>query len=186
MKKLWITGLLVAGLVAINPAYIFASSHKDGQCAKYECKKSKCKIQKLKKKTKPLCTYKEHLKITDEQSDQIKAIKNKAMKDLIQLKADKDIVKVDLKSAMHEEMIDLGEVNRLVDAKYTAKTNSAKVYVKAISDIQKVLNEEQRAHWLDMCQKDKGYKSDCGSSGKICPITGKHLDGKGSHKGSMK
>lgn len=146
--------------------------------------------------TKMLYWHRDSLKITEEQMDQIKDIKKAATKKLIKLRADKDIVKVDLKSEMWEEMIDVDRVNDLIEQKYSIKTTTSKVYVQAVADIQQVLNEEQRKMAKHIAiQKKMGHghshaKSCCGKcgggSGKVCPITGKPLDGKGSMKGSMK
>ena len=170
MKKLLLSGILITGLIVANPAGVFADSHQRSSCAKCEAKTKKCKISRLKKKVKQLWFNKEALGIAEKQLEKIKDIKHAAIKELIRLKADKDIVKVDLKSAMWDESIDVGAVNKLIDAKYAAKTKAAKTYVKALRDIQKVLSKEQRAKWKEMSIKAKL------AGGKICPITGKPLD----------
>jgi len=191
MKKFLMAGVLITGLVMANPAIVLACPQQKEQCVKCEAKAQQCKISKLKKKVKALWAHKDVLGVNEDQLAKIKDIKHKAIKELIQLNADKEIVMVDLESAMRGDLIDIAVINKLIDAKYTAKNKTAKTYVKAISDIQKVLSKEQRALWKEMCAKSELGGSECAkcaasSEGKICPLTGKSLDGKGSPKGSMK
>ena len=123
-----------------------------------------------------------------------------AFKEAIKIaKAEIDVIKVDVKTAMWKEKIDLAEVNKLIDKKYNAKAKLAKTYVKAVSDIQGVLSAEQLSQLHEMkvqakltkdCKKcghdKKCTKCAAKSGGKFCPITGKPLDTAGYDKGSMK
>jgi Spy/CpxP family protein refolding chaperone len=190
MKKILMAGVLITGLIMANPAVVLACSQQKTQCAKCEAKAQQCKISELKKKVKPLWIHKDVLSIKEDQLNKIKDIKHKAIKELIQLNADKEIVMVDLESAMRGDSIDVNSINKLIDTKYAAKNKTAKTYVKAIGDIQKVLTKEQRAQWGEISVKSKLSEEKCAkcasSDGKICPLTGKSLDGKGSPKGSMK
>jgi len=191
MKKVLLSGIIITGLIMANPVMIEACQKgATSSCAKCAAKASQYKISKLKKKVTMLWTNQDALEITDDQMAKIKDIKHAAIKELIRLKADKDVVMVDLKSAMWEESMDLGAVNKLIDTKYAAKKKSSKTFVKAINDIQKVLTDKQRAAWKAMAIAQKMGKSSCSkcnakSSGNFCPLTGKSLDGKGS-KGSIK
>lgn len=191
MKKFLMAGLLVAGLIIANPAVVFACPQQKEQCSKCEAKAQQCKISQLKKKVQPLWFNKEALDIKEDLLNKIKDIKHGAIKELIQLSADKEIVMVDLKSAMWADLIDVNVVNKLIDDKYAFENKTAKTYIKAIGDIQKVLSEEQRAKWHEMSVKAELSGANCAkcaaaSDGKVCPLTGKPLDGKGSPKGSMK
>jgi Spy/CpxP family protein refolding chaperone len=188
MKKL-LLGLLIAGFVLTNtPISMACSKGKASSCATCQYKAKTCKITKLKSKTSLLWTNQECMAITDEQLEKVKVIKHKAIKELIQLKADVDIIKVDVTSLLYADSMDLSKVNKLIDAKYSKKNKTAKTYVKAVSDIQKILTEEQRAKWQSSCSKGSSDCAKCASSSgpKICPITGKTLGDKGSSKGSMK
>ncbi len=199
MKRILPILFLCLGMATMYTVSADAGACHKGGCKGSSCsqgKASKCKITKLKKMTKMLYWHKDALEITDDQMDQIKSVKHTAIKTLIKLRADKDIVKVDLKSEMWEDMIDVDRVNDLIDQKYAIKTSASKVYVKAIADILKILNEDQRKMVKKIAKHKKMGKS-CGTSsccgkcgsggaGKVCPITGKPLDGKGSMKGSMK
>lgn len=191
-KKIIFTAVLTFGLILASSQLSFASGHKSS-CSKCEAKEQACKITKLKKTLKTLWKHEESMGITQEQMEKIKDIKHKAVKEMIQLTADKDIIYVDLKSAMWKEKINVSEINKLIDQKYAVKVKLAKKYVKAIGDVQDVLTEEQRAHWMEIAKaKKKGWSScskcEKGSKGggKYCPITGKKMSHKGSMKGSMK
>jgi len=179
MKKLLITGAIISGLIMVSPTAALAYPQGKSKCLKCAQKASKCKISKLKSKTKLLWENQEDLGLKDDQLEKIADIKHATIKELIQLKADKDIVKVDLKSLMYADTIDVDEANKLIDAKYQAKKDSAKVYIKAVSDIQQVLSKDQRSQWKELCKKakDKPSCAKCAAaSGKFCPLTGKKLD----------
>lgn len=191
MKKFLMVAALMTGLIFLNSTLATAGGHKKSGCAKCEAKAEQCKVSKLKKKVTPLWKNQAMLGISDEQMDKIGDIKHKAMKELIQLKADKDVIMVDVKTEMWAESIDVGAVNNLIDSKYASKKKAAKVFVKAIADIQQVLTEEQRAKWRNMskcskCAQGSSCAKCAASGGKVCPLTGKVLDEKGSPKGSMK
>ncbi|VAX38173.1 hypothetical protein MNBD_UNCLBAC01-595 [hydrothermal vent metagenome] len=171
MKKV-LLGMMIAGLIVANPVFVQAcSKEKKSECKKSGSKESTCKISKLKAKVKILWVNKDEFKITDDQLTKIKDIKHEAIKKLIQLKADKDVVMVDLKSAMWSDIIDVDTVNKLIDTKYAAKIKASKMYIMAISAIQNVLSADQRAQWKANCAKS--FLADK----KICP-----LEGKGSKK----
>lgn len=187
MKKsiLWIG--LIAGILVFQPIITEASGHQ---------KSKECKVGELKDQMKILWTNQEALKISDQQLDTIKDIKHEAVKQLIQLQADKEIIAVDLKSFMNEDVIDVNKVNPLIDEKYRAKAEIKKAYTKAVSDVQQVLNAQQRAQWEQMYNNDdktgygnpkqhgKGCEKGCDCSKgmekkseiKNCPITGRPLD----------
>lgn len=196
MKKILVTGLIVLGLIVASPGVTLACSQCLQQKSQYTGwgdKAQKCKISKLKKKVGVLWVHKEKLGLKEKQLNKIKDIKHKAIKEMIQLEADKEIVALDLKSEMWNKSINVGAVNKLIDAKYDAKKKLAKTYVKAIGAIQKVLSGEQRDLWHEMLastkRQGKKYCPKCRkySYEKICPISGKKLiEAKGSPKGTTK
>lgn len=181
MKRMLLSGMLVVGMVM---AYPFAVQAYSGEgCYKCAEKGKAAQITKLKKKVGMLWENQEALKITEKQMMAIKDIKHAAIKQLIQYQADKEIVMVDLKSKMREDIIDVDAVNPLIDAKYTAKIRSAKTYARALSDIQNVLDEGQREQWKELfkafgpskcqgkCQNLRG--SHYAGEKKFCPVSGK-------------
>lgn len=190
MKKLLTAVLLITGMVMASPSTGFACPKMKQECSKCKASAMKDQTVQLKHKVMSLGMHQEAFGITEEQMSKIKDIKHKAVKELIQLDADKEIVMVDLNSAMKAESIDVNVVNKLIDTKFAAKTKSAKVYAKAISDIQMILTKEQRVQWNQMFGQSKWGKEKCAkcaaSDGKICPITGKPLNAKSPSKDSMK
>ena len=181
MKKLLISSLIITGLVLASPMAATADNHKEcgvrSECSKSE-KDSKCLVTKLKGKTKLLWENKEDLGLKDAQLDKIKEIKYATIKQLIRLDADKKIAKVELKSLWYEDVVDVDKANVAIDAKYKAKADSAKVFTKAISDIQNELTKEQRDKWKEHCKASE--KGECGkcAKAKFCPLTGKPTDKK--------
>ncbi|VAW13966.1 hypothetical protein MNBD_BACTEROID05-371 [hydrothermal vent metagenome] len=201
MKKFLMIVIVMVGLMTINSGFAFACLKDKTSC---DSKSGHCKISKLKEKVKSLWVNQDALGITDDQLDSIKDIKYVALKKLIQLKADKEIVLVDFHSAIWKDLIDVNKVNNLIDAKYKSKNKSAKTYVKAMSDIQKILSKEQRNQWRTILKKVKLGEGECSKFGmssdkklcplraktvddqKFCPLMGESSKEKGSSKGSMK
>ena len=182
MKKLLLSGLVISGLIMASPAIVSACPQEKSPCSKCAEKAKTCKILKLKAKAKLLWENQESLGIKDDQLEKIKDIKHAVIKELIQLKANREIVMVDLKSMLYEDLIDIDAANKLIDAKYDAKKSEAKAFTKAISDIQQVLSKDQRTQWKDLIKKstDKPFCAKCAAAGggKFCPLTGKKLDAK--------
>lgn len=67
------------------------------------------------KKVKMIYLYQDELNVTDKQLDQITALKITLKKDLITKKAEVDVIKVDIKSLLYEDEIDVRAVNKLID-----------------------------------------------------------------------
>lgn len=196
MKRFILAGLMVTSLLFFAPA--------DAHACKKGCDKDTkkvCKISKIKKTAKMLWKSQECLGITDEQMAKIKDAKYDGVKNIIKLKSEVDLIKVDLKRAMWSPMIDTSAVHKLIEKKYDTKAKIAKSYVSTIAKFQEALTEEQRAKVLEKIAKKKmgdcdecGKKKDCHdckkdkkckkcamkSGGKFCPITGKPLHSKGS------
>jgi len=184
-------GIILAGLLVVNPLITEAcpkSSKGD---------KKSCKMTKIKDKVKMLWLHKNYLEITDEQIEKLKGIKHSTIKDIIRAKADVEIIAVDVKSALWEDKIDLGNVNKLIDSKYDAKKKIAKAYVTALAGIQDVLNDAQNAKVKELninaalgkdCPQKKCDKAD--RPGRMfCPLKEEMQESKGSGseaKGSMK
>jgi len=64
-------------------------------------------------------------------------------KDLIKKKADIDIIKVDARSLLYEDEIDLKAVNALIDQKYDIKKAKAKKIAESYAQLKKILSKEQ-------------------------------------------
>ena len=176
MKKLFMTGLIITGLAFTGASMAWAYPQGQSMCSKCAEKAKTCKVTKLKNKAKILWENKEELGLKEDQLDKIKDIKHAAIKGLIQRKADLDIVMVDLNSAKHADAMDVQAVNTLLDAKYDVKKETAKAYVKAVSDIQQVLSKDQHSQWKELMKKAK-HERECAKcpykSGKYCPFAEK-------------
>ncbi len=98
---------------------------------------------KLFKKVKMIYLYQDELNISDKQLDQIKGLKIALKKDLIMKGADLDIIKVDIRSLLYEDVIDVGAVNKLIDQKYEIKKAKMKKVVESYAQLKKILTKEQ-------------------------------------------
>lgn len=181
-KRLLFLSLLLAG--------VFMSAAIDASactaCHKKESDQNECKMAELKSVGKLLWSNKDFLGLTQEQLDKIKDIKHSALKDLIRLNAEVEVLEIDLHSEMWEPLIAVETVNGLLEQKFAVKNKIAKTFVQAVADMQQVLSEDQRAKVLKLKmqakeEKEKYGKSACGQcpktagGEKVCPITGKTL-----------
>lgn len=110
--------------------------------------------QKVFSKMHKMLMNKEALALTGEQIQQIKDLKIALKKEIIKLKADIDIIGVDIKAKMWEDVIDAKEVEALIDKKYELKKTKAKSLVRACVKLQTVLNKEQAEKLKSICQKN--------------------------------
>jgi Spy/CpxP family protein refolding chaperone len=87
--------------------------------------------------------YQDELKVNDEQLDQIKELKAALKKNLIQKKADIKVIKVDIRSLLYEDEVDVDAANKLIDQKYEIKKAKAKEVVESYAKLKKILTKEQ-------------------------------------------
>ena len=85
----------------------------------------------------------EELEISDEQAKKIKDLKIKAKKDMIKIKAEIDLIAIDIKQETWKDAIDTEAVNALIDKKYDLKKEKAKSSVVAYAELKSILTEEQ-------------------------------------------
>jgi hypothetical protein len=198
MRKLLIATVLLSSIALAGPTLSYAK-HGGDNCQKCE---QKCKASKIKKELKDIWKHNDLLNLTKDQMTKLKDIKHSAIKNIIKLTADVDIITVDLKSEMWEATHNQSALTKLVAKKYDAKEKIAMEYIKAISDINATLTEDQRNTLLEIkvnkyingdclicaskskCSKctatTKCAKCAAKSGAKICPLTGKTLESKGS------
>ncbi|MBD3427112.1 MAG: hypothetical protein GF409_07790 [Candidatus Omnitrophica bacterium] len=154
MKKLMVIVLSLAFILAAMPAQnVFAKWS--------ECPDDKVDLDdKVFKKAKFLLMYEDELGLSDGQIKQIKDIKVKAKKYLIDKKAEIYKIKVDIKDAMYEDDIDTGKINKLIDKKYDIKKEKAKYLVNSYVLLKNTLNDDQKEKakdiWMGM-YKEGGY-----------------------------
>jgi Spy/CpxP family protein refolding chaperone len=87
--------------------------------------------------------YQDELNINDSQLDQIRELKIALKKDVIKKQADLDIIKVDIRSLLYEDEIDVEAVNKHIDQKYEIKKAKTKKVVKSYAQLKKILTNEQ-------------------------------------------
>ncbi|MCD4780301.1 MAG: hypothetical protein K8S27_07120 [Candidatus Omnitrophica bacterium] len=108
------------------------------------CRKDKKFLEdKLMKIFHVIYEYQEEMGVTDEQLSQIKAIKVALKKELIQKKADVEVVMVDFYALLHEDELDLETIIKLVDQKYEAKKSKLKKLVLTYAELKKILSKKQ-------------------------------------------
>lgn len=159
-RKLFV--LMLAACFALSTSYVYGeghgmmmgkmkggdkSCHRDGNFEDEFCDKAMMILKSQ-----------EELGLSDEQVKKIKDLKMLVKKDLIRKKADIDILAIDIKSAMREDVIDVNAVNALIDKKYEIKKEKAKSLVAALAVLKTLLTEEQRKKLKTLCGKEKGKK----------------------------
>jgi len=100
---------------------------------------------------------KKDLELTDEQVQAIRKLKSDIKKKVITMKAEVDIIVVDIKAMMYDDPMDTEAVNALIDKKYEIKKKQAKVLIGVCAEVKKILNEEQKDKLCDLFS-DQGCK----------------------------
>ncbi|GAG18917.1 unnamed protein product [marine sediment metagenome] len=106
-------------------------------------------------KTHMVLKNQDELGLSDKQVKEIKDLKMKTKKDLIRKKAEIDLVALDIKVAMHEEQIDTGAIDKLIDQKYDLKKEKAKSLVGAYAAVKGTLTDEQKSKLKSLWKKCK-------------------------------
>lgn len=106
-------------------------------------------------KAHKILEMKQELGLSAEQVDTIKNLKVEVKKELINSKADIEIIEVDLYSQLKNNAKDVETVNKLIDAKYDAKKNKAKVVTAAYAKLTQTLSDKQWETLKSSFGKDK-------------------------------
>ena len=140
MKKYLIVTMALALTVGLMQSVSFADKGYGHGERVYQKKSIKAKFFKT---VRLIYLYQDELKVSDEQLDKIKQLKVTLKKDLIQKKADIKVIKVDIRSLLHKDEVDLDAVNRLIDQKYEIKKAKSKMVVESYVNLKKVLTKKQ-------------------------------------------
>ena len=100
--------------------------------------------EKFFKTVKMIHHNQDELNVNDNQLNQIRELRIALKKDLIRKKAEIDIVKVDIRSLLHEDEIDVDAVSKLIDQKFEIKKAGMKKAVKSFAELRKILTKEQK------------------------------------------
>ncbi len=140
MKKYLILAMTLVLTLGLMQSVSFADKgYRHGQKV-YQKKSMK---EKFFKKVLMIYLYEDELKVNDKQLDQIKELKVALKKDLIQKKADIDVIKVDIRPLLYEDEIDVDAVNKLIDQKHEIKKAKSKKVVESFAKLKKILTKEQ-------------------------------------------
>ena len=152
MRKHLIVTIILVLTLALMQSVSFADKRAGHDHGRYDTKSVK---EKFFKKVKKIYLYQDELNVTDEQLDQIHELKIALKKDLIRKKAELDIIKVDIRSMLREDEVDVGTVNKLVDQKYEIKKAKMKKVVEAYAKLKKILSKEQIEKLKDISRDQK-------------------------------
>ena len=114
----------------------------------------------------PSCILKnkEKLSLTAEQETTIKELCTKTKKDHIQIEADIETIRVDVKSKLMEDTIDTQTINGLIDKKFELKKQLVKSLINSHATLLTILTPEQRQKFKEIMKECK--KDCCSSKGK--------------------
>ncbi len=111
----------------------------------YEGGASACLIaSKLEMKSGVLLKHKDDLSLSEEQINTIKQLALAAQKSEIRQRADQKLFSLDLRTKMHEENLNVQEINALIDKNTAALADAAKANVAAYAKLKEVLTAEQK------------------------------------------
>ena len=97
---------------------------------------------KVEAKAHMILMNKDELELADEQVDKVKAAKRKAKKDLIKQNAEIEIIALDIKAKMWDEVVDTEAINTLIDKKYELKKEKAKSLVASYAELKSILTKK--------------------------------------------
>ncbi len=135
---------------------------KKGPCGS-SCKSSEgCCIERCLLKAPCFAIMnKKEIDLSAEQEAKIKQLCTETKKKHIKLKADADIICVDIKSKLFEDTTNAAEVNKLIDQKYDLKKQDTKLVINSFIQLKQILTAEQRAKLKELrenCRKGKCCK----------------------------
>lgn len=135
MKKLTI---LVISLLLLAPTLTFANhGHQEGGGYSLE--------DKYFGKVDFLFKNKTGLGLTEDQMEEVKAIKFDVKRAMIETEAKKDLAMLDIYQELHKDQPDLEKIDSLIDQKSQAKATLSKNIVRSLLNTKAILTAEQQA-----------------------------------------
>lgn len=170
MKKYSVLSVAVVVVLAV----LFAGHLYAKECSQQKKGEHGFNLEKkVLEKMHGALSNKEALGLSDDQYQEIKALKIAVKKDLIRSKAEVDIVTIDMKSMLSESPIDVAGVNKLIDQKYELKKARAKALVDVCAKFKGVLTDEQQKKLKSLCSKKQsscpGMKNRHHKMKTMCP-----------------
>jgi hypothetical protein len=146
---------LTCYLVMFALPVAFASDHK--KCG--ECRQSL--DSKILRKLHLAIENQDELEASDSQIEKIKKLKTALKKDLIQRKAEIELIGVDMKSKLCTDDINRKEIHQLIDRKYELKKAKAKSLVEAMIELEKILKDEQEEKLKSIMRHSRRMQHRC-------------------------
>lgn len=100
-------------------------------------------IDKIMKKAHFLLDNKDEIGFSEEQADTIKDLKLQAKKSMIRGGADMEILMLDMKSKLSDDVLDVEGINAMIDEGMARMNQSAKASVDIYAKLKSVLTPEQ-------------------------------------------
>ncbi len=147
--------LVVVVLVCVLTCGVFLSAAYAESCGKKGDSHRGQSKDKFFHKAHKILANKEELRLTDEQSAKIKALKLSTKKDLIMKKAEIEVIALDIKAQLWQDTVDIAAVNKLIDEKYEIKKAKTKALVAAQVALKDTLTEKQRKELKELYGKSK-------------------------------
>ena len=154
-RRISILAIAAIFLLAGSSA-LLADSHKHGKCEKSQ-RYGGSFDSKVFAKAHFILKNEDELDLTEDQAKKIKDLKAETKKSKIQKQAEIDVLAVDIKSEMYGDKIDIEALNKLIDQKYEAKAQKAKLLAGAYAQLKDTLTDEQKDTLKDLyskCKKD--------------------------------
>lgn len=95
--------------------------------------------------------YADELGLTAEQKETLTTKKYEVEKNLIQSKADLEVLGLDIRRELAKDTIMVDTVNGLIDKKYALKAQNAKDLVAAYNDVTNTLTSDQNKKFKELC-----------------------------------
>jgi Spy/CpxP family protein refolding chaperone len=97
----------------------------------------------------------ERLKLSEDQITKIKNLDADTRKEMIKMKADIELIDVDLNQKLMDEALDIKATNELIDKKYDLKKEKAKAIVAAHAQFKELLSKEQEEVLKKLAEEKK-------------------------------
>ena len=117
--------------------------------------------RKILKKLHLAIENQDELQASDSQIKKIKELKIALKKDLIQRKAEIELIGVDMQSKLCTDDINKKEINQLIDRKYELKKAKARFLVEALIELKKILKDEQEEKLKDIMRHSRRMQHRC-------------------------
>ena len=104
-------------------------------------------------KSHSILKHQDKLDLSDEQYETIRDLKLNMKRSLIKQKAEIELVKLDIREKLHDDKINMKDVNELIDRKFEFEKAKDKTVASAIAELKGVLSTEQRQALKDLWKK---------------------------------